>query len=128
MNKLQRSWSLFKSSLSIIARNKKLLAFPIVISVCTMAIILFFLAPPVLRPTSHPYTSAEHWQTIYHSLFTQTHVAGQPDNQVALTPAAGAYLVFIYFVSMFLPPSSTSPSTTKSSPRSAASRSPSDAD
>jgi hypothetical protein len=103
MNKFQRSWSLFKSSVSVIARNKMLLVFPVVIFVCTSFIILFFLAPPLLRPTGHPYLSADHWQAIYHSLFTESPAhAGRSGSQVGFTPGAAGYLIFLYFVSMFL--------------------------
>jgi len=103
MNKFKRSWLLLKSSLSIIVRNKQLLVFPITIFVCTVAIILFFLAPPVLRPTGYSYASAEHWQAISRSLFTySSDVAGQQSGQVVFTPAALAYLAFLYFVSMFI--------------------------
>jgi len=103
MNKLRHSWSLLKSSLTVLARNKKLLVFPVVISICTIAIILFFLAPPILRPTGQPYTSGEHWRTIGHSLVSSTPDANNPNgSQYTLTPAAAAYLVFVYFVSMFL--------------------------
>ena len=49
-SRFQRSWQLFKSSLFIIARNKQLLVFPIIIFCLTMLIMLFFLAPVVLRP------------------------------------------------------------------------------
>jgi hypothetical protein len=100
MNKFQRSWALMKSSLSVIGRNKELLVFPIIVFTCTAAIALFFLAPPLLRPTGHPYGSAEHWQAISHSLFTQS-----PDGahgQIAFTPGAMAYLAFLYFVCMFI--------------------------
>src|SRR5258705_12922208 len=104
MNKLKRSWMLLKSSLSIIARNKQLLVFPIVIFICTLTIILFFLAPPVLRPTGHPYTSAEHWQAISHSLFTQSPdiVAGGGNKALVVSPGALALLVFLFFFLMFL--------------------------
>src|SRR5437868_916493 len=103
MNKLKLSWMLLKTSLSIIDRNKRLLVFPIVIFLCTVVIVLFFLAPPVLRPTGHPYTSSQHWQAISHSLFTHTpNDAGQNSGNLALTPAAMAYLVFLYFLSMFI--------------------------
>src|SRR5437764_13362945 len=71
MDKLQRSWLLLKSSLSVIARNKLLLVFPVVIFICTTFITLFFLAPPVLRPTGHSYLTAEHWQSIGHFLFRE---------------------------------------------------------
>jgi uncharacterized protein DUF6159 len=103
MNKFQRSWLLTKASLSIIGRNKELLVFPIVIFGCTLAIVLFFLAPPVLRPTGYSYFSAEHWQAISHSLFRESASAGNAGGtQVGFTPAAVAYLVFLYFVSMFV--------------------------
>jgi hypothetical protein len=98
MNKFQRSWALMKSSLSVIGRNKELLVFPIVVFSCTVAIALFFLAPPLLRPTGHPYTSGEHWQAIGHSLFKTT----GNDSHVVFTPAAVAYMTLLYFVSMFI--------------------------
>jgi len=102
MNKFQRSWLLFKSSLSVIGRNKLLLVFPIGIFACTSIIVLFFLAPPLLRPTGHSYVSAQHWQSIYHSLFSQAGGAGQTGAQVTFTPGAIAYLAFLYLVSMFI--------------------------
>ncbi len=101
MNKLQRSWLLLKSSLAVIARNKLLLVFPITIFLCTTAIILFFLAPPVLRPTGHSYLSAEHWQAIGHSLFRSAD-AGAGRSQVVFSPMAMGYLAFLYLLSMFI--------------------------
>ena len=100
MNRFQRSWLLLKSSLSVIGRNKQLLVFPAVIFVCTTAIVLFFLAPPVLRPTGHPYLSAEHWKAIGNSLFTEAH-DGNNDHFV-LTRGAMVYAAFVYFVAMFI--------------------------
>src|SRR5436309_3287045 len=100
MNKFQRSWALVKSSLSVIGRNKQLLVFAIVVFHCTVTIVIFFLGRPLLRPTGHPYTSGEHWQTIYHSLFKET--ANGHNSQIGFTPAATAYMAFLYFVSMFI--------------------------
>jgi hypothetical protein len=102
MDKLQRSWVLLKSSLAIIGRNKQLLVFPITIFVCTIVIMLFFLAPPVLRPTGHSYLSVEHWQIINHSLFQKGIDGAGGHSQITFTPAAMAYLAFLYFVSMFI--------------------------
>jgi len=66
-------------------------------------IALFFIAPAVLRPTGFGYTEAEHWEAISHSLFTESaDAAGERQGELALTPAAMAYLVFLYFVSMFV--------------------------
>jgi hypothetical protein len=101
-NKFQRSWSLLKSSLSVIARNKQLLVFPILIFSLTVVIVLFFLAPAVFRPTGYSYTQPEHWQAISHSLFTQSEDAAGPNrSQVGLTRAGFAYLALLYFVSVF---------------------------
>ena len=103
MSKFQRSWLLFKSSLLVILKNKKLLVFPIVIFSMTAVVVLFFLAPAVLRPTGYSYAQAEHWQAISHSLFTQSEgAAGQQDSQIGFTRGAAAYLAFLYFVSMFI--------------------------
>src|SRR5215510_2259492 len=97
MNKFQRSWLLLKSSLSVIGSNRQLLVFPVVIFTCTVTIIAFFLAPPLLRPTGHPYFSAEHWQTISHSLF-----AKGANGEAQFTPAALVYSGFLYFLAMFI--------------------------
>jgi hypothetical protein len=86
--------------MSIIGRNKQLLVFPLVTFICTVAIVAFFLAPPVLRPTGNSYTSAEHWKAIYHSLFAETGGAGRAN--VTFTPAAMVYLGFLYFIAMFI--------------------------
>src|SRR6185503_14245777 len=97
MNRFQRSWALMKSSLSVIGRNKQLLVFPIVVFLCTITIVVFFLGPPLLRPTGHSYTSGEHWQTIYHSLFKET--TDGNNSRIGFTPGAMAYMAFLYFVS-----------------------------
>src|SRR5206468_6120983 len=62
----------------------------------------FFLLPPVLRPTGHSYASAAHWQAISHSLFTSSPNGAANGERVGFTPAAMAYLAFLYFVSMFI--------------------------
>src|SRR5579859_4599637 len=112
MSKFTRSWLLFKSSISVIARNKELLVFPIVISVLSVVIILFFVAPVALWPTGHSYTSLEHWQAIGSTFFTvsdnaaSTHMGRTASfshtGGITYSPAAIAYLVLLYFVSMFL--------------------------
>jgi uncharacterized membrane protein len=100
MSKFQRSWALFKSSLAVMTRNKQLLVFPIVVFLFTILIMLFFLAPVVLRPTGHAITTAQHWEAIGHSLFTQTVNAPGKTVETGLTPAAMGYLAFMYLVSM----------------------------
>jgi hypothetical protein len=84
----------------VIVRNKELLIFPIFISLASAVILLFFFAPAVLWPTGHSYFSAEHWQALGHKFFTKTGAAGR--DQFTYSPVAIAYLVFLYFVSMFV--------------------------
>src|SRR5438552_19060198 len=103
MGKFQRSWMLLKGSLSIIARNKQLLVFPVVIFSLTVVIVLFFLAPAVLRPTGYSYTQPEHWQAISRSLFAPSEdaVVQYRSQKYGFTPVAIAYLALLYCISMF---------------------------
>jgi len=100
MNKFLRSWYLFKSSLSIMKRDKQLLLFPIVTFICSVMIVLFFLVPVTLRPTGYAYHTAQHWHVIGQSLFVPTTDAHGRATET-LSPLAMGYLVFMYFVSMF---------------------------
>lgn len=47
-DKLARSWQLFKTSVNVIRNHPKLLVFPLVTGLLTLAIALFFLVPVVL--------------------------------------------------------------------------------
>lgn len=101
MNRFERSWLLFRSSLSVIARNKELLIFPIFITIATAVIMLFFLAPVAFWPTGHPVVSAEHWRALGHTFFAKTSgVSG--GHQYTYSPIGIAYAAFLYFVSMFV--------------------------
>jgi hypothetical protein len=55
LEKLQRSWLLFRRSVQVIIENPKLLVFPVLTGAFTAAIGLFFLAPVVL------VVLAPHW-------------------------------------------------------------------
>ncbi|HXF11182.1 MAG TPA: DUF6159 family protein [Desulfuromonadaceae bacterium] len=101
MNKFMRSWQLFKSSLSIMNRDKQLLLFPIVTFICSILIVLFFLVPVTLRPTGYAYTSAQHWHVIGHSLFVPTTDFNGRAKET-LSPMAMGYLAIMYFISMFV--------------------------
>src|SRR5262245_50897479 len=103
MSKFERSWLLFKSSLLIIARNKQLLVFPIVIFALTILIALFFIAPVALQPTGHSFASAEHWKAVAQSVFSESgdQAAGQSGTREGFSRGAIIYGVFLYFVSMF---------------------------
>src|SRR5579864_6629004 len=64
MNKIKRSICLFKTSLTILFREKKLLLFPFIASGLALVVALFFFAPVALYPTGHSYLSAAHWTAI----------------------------------------------------------------
>jgi len=100
MNKFARSWLLFKSSLSMMNRDRQLLVFPIITFLLTLLIALFFLVPVTLRPTGYSYASAQHWQAISHSLLVPTTYA-QGRATETLSPFGLVYLAIMYFVSMF---------------------------
>jgi hypothetical protein len=101
MNRFERSWLLFRSSLSVIARNKELLIFPIFITIATAVIMLFFLVPVAVWPTGHPVLSAEHWKALGHAFFAKTSNMNG-GHQYTYSPIGIAYVVFLYFVSMFV--------------------------
>ena len=106
-SKFQRSWRLFQSALSVIARQPKLLAFPALSSLCVLFIVAFFFGGIALQSTGHPFSSGEHWQAVVKSL-------GLSDAQAAASGGVGAQrhvefngpgavvLAAIYLVSMFL--------------------------
>lgn len=100
MSKFKRSWLLFKSSMSIMMQNRQLLVFPIVVFLFTMLIVLFFLAPVVLRPTGYSFVSTQHWQTISRSLFIESTDANGRAVETLSSFAIG-YLAVMYFISMF---------------------------
>src|SRR5436190_18109636 len=101
MNRFERSWLLFKSSVTVIVRNKELLIFPIFITISTAVILMFFFVPAALWPTGHSYTSGEHWKALANTFFTRsTDLSGH--HETAFSPVAIAYLVFLYLVSMIL--------------------------
>jgi hypothetical protein len=100
MNRLERSWSLFKSSLMVIVRNKQLLVFPIFITAATVAIFLFFFAPAALWPTGFSYTSGEHWHALADKYFRS--YGSQRNPHFSLSPIAYAYGALVYLASMFV--------------------------
>jgi len=100
MNRFERSWMLFKSSLNVILKNKELLVFPIVTSIATVVILLFFFAPAALWPTGNSYFSVEHWRALSHVYFQPAQIRGH--DGYGPTPLAAAYVIFLYFISMFV--------------------------
>ncbi len=103
MNKFQRSWQLFRSSLTVMQQNKKLLIFPIIISGLMLLIALFFFGAFAFQPTGYSYTSSAHWKTVANSAWVSAPAQqGSRHSEGALKPLAVVYLAIMYFVSMFL--------------------------
>ena len=112
MSRFKRSWLLLKISLRVIFQNKKLLIFPVIISVLTLGILLFFLAPVALRPTGYAYTESKHWEKVGSGLFektetgrstivTQNGVSHSSKVQWHISREAALYGVFMYFAAMY---------------------------
>lgn len=98
MNKFQRSWALFKSSLQVISANKKLLLFPILITLLLCVIALFFIAPIALWDTGHAYTDPAHWKAVADHWL----VWSGDGRDMKFSNAGYALLAVLYLVSTFL--------------------------
>ena len=100
MSKLQQSLALFKCSLRVVRENRKLLLFPIIISVLTLIIALFFMMPLAFWNTGHAFTEAAHWQVLADHVATWSEEPEQ--SEIALNIAGYALLAAIYLISVFL--------------------------
>ena len=129
ITKFKQSWQLFKASITVTLRHRKLLWFPVLTTLLTAFIALFFLSavalPMVLHPTGYHLNQEQHWVALKDYYFPTP--ATQPESPTP-TPAAGAsgalsvlltgqsghsatahgfpwgslFLLVVYFVSMFL--------------------------
>ena len=81
MNRFQLSWQLFKSSLLVMQRDKRLLIFPLLTMTGVVGIALVFLAPIGLQPTGHRYLSAAHWQFWRGPRFVPSFICGSASMQ-----------------------------------------------
>jgi hypothetical protein len=102
-SKLSRSWLLFTTSLQVVRQNKKLLLFPIVTSVCSVIMLLFFVAPALLYPSGHALLEPAHWQTLGQQLGLKIdggHSALHP-NAIFFGYAAAVYLVSMFTATFF---------------------------
>ncbi|HZV37110.1 MAG TPA: DUF6159 family protein [Verrucomicrobiae bacterium] len=114
MDRIQRSWELFKSSLFVMKQNKTLLAFPILTSILTIMLVVLFLVPVAFRPTGHSYASAQHWKAVTAGIVdldTQSPAQGDASNPSFhrgvrfgrnVKPIAAVYFAAMYFACMFL--------------------------
>ncbi len=69
VEKFSRSWQLFRASVSVLQQYPKLLVFPVVTTLFTAVILLFFVTPLALQQTGYRYTQPEHWQAVWESVF-----------------------------------------------------------
>ena len=106
MDKFRRSWQLFKTSLVVMGRDKRLLLFPILTTIFTVAVAVLFLMPVAFQKTGFDYGSADHWKAVGNSVYAADRVghAGSGSWQYGVRgvrPLAMAYFAVMYFVSMF---------------------------
>ncbi|HTG44423.1 MAG TPA: DUF6159 family protein, partial [Verrucomicrobiae bacterium] len=107
MEKLKRSWLLFKSSVHVITHNKTLLVFPILSFCLTALIILFFLTPVTFIKTGFRYDQLEHWKAVGQTFFTTheviKHVGDtRTSSELALKPMGMVLAGSLYLLCMFL--------------------------
>jgi Family of unknown function (DUF6159) len=132
IDKFHRSWELFKASITLTLRHRKLLWFPVLTACLTALIGLFFLSamalPVVLHHTGYHLNQKEHWQALKEHylpapgpakfsgpdapasralivlLTGQSAAAGQAGQPAAARglPWGSLGLLVLYFVSMFL--------------------------
>ncbi len=128
-SKWQQSWRLFKASLTVTLRHRKLLLFPLVTAVLTAVIGLFFLSaialPLALHPTGYHWDESRHWLALGAYYFPPDPVpsgshqhpaaasegrnpepaAGSPGARASVAPGSGwryGFGLAAYLVSMFL--------------------------
>lgn len=97
--KFARSWSLFTSTLQVLRQHPKLLWFPLVTALCTVAIAIFFFAPALLYPTGHALTTSGHWLSVATRVGLEI---GGDKPELHPTGLLYGYVAIIYLVSMFL--------------------------
>jgi len=98
--KLKQSWRLLKASITVVLRNRRLLWFPVLTTVLTGFIALFFLSamalPIVLHHTGYHLNQIQHWSALVRYYFPRDPAAAHG------FPWGSLCLPVIYFVSMFL--------------------------
>lgn len=114
MNRFRASWELFKASVTVMSQNKVLLIFPICTAMLSVCIVLLFIVPVAFQPTGHSYSSAQHWETVFNSVFkldpNHTSQAAASDDSprerrtnaiTRVRPLAVGYFALMYFITMF---------------------------
>jgi hypothetical protein len=89
---------LFKCALLVIGRNRKLLLFPVLISLLMCVIGLSFIAPIALWHTGYAYTDAAHWKAVADRWF----IWDAGGKHAAVNHAGYVLLAALYLLSTFL--------------------------
>ena len=104
MGKYKTSWDLFKRSLTVIRKNKKLLLFPVIESFFIAIVGLFFISPILFWDSGYPASDSQHWIELGDHV-----VKILKENQVAeiivkvLTNEKWyAWTILVYMISMFV--------------------------
>lgn len=123
MTKFLQSWQLFKASINVTLTHRRLLWFPVVTTVLTGFIALFFISamalPVVFHHTGYHLNQKEHWTALMNYYLPDVPAKAAANSNVDMThgiPARitqhfsnvrglnweSAGIVAIYFVSMFM--------------------------
>ena len=114
ITKFKQSWQLFKASIAVTLKNRKLLWFPVLSTFLTALIALFFLAPVVIPVVQHQTgyhpNQMKHWQALCDYYLPEAVINAKLQHRAAMlnapvahiSPLVAAYLPVVYFVSMFL--------------------------
>jgi hypothetical protein len=82
MTKLENSWQLFKASITITLRHRKLLWFPVLATIMTGFIALFFISamalPSVLLQTGYHLNQKQHWMALKDYYLSDNHLNLKP--------------------------------------------------
>lgn len=98
MGRIKRSRELFKRTLSVIRKNKKLLLFPIVTFFLSLVIYAFFITPVALWNTGYSYSDVHHWKALGERWLI---IDGESKNS-DVRPVGYILIIGLYMGSMFL--------------------------
>lgn len=100
IDKLSRSWRLFRTSVTVIRTHPKLLIFPVVTGLLTSLIALFFLAPIIVLLWSPHWLQASPWHGFADRFgFVRF---GRGANNFYIQPLGSLLMAGMYLLNMFL--------------------------
>jgi hypothetical protein len=110
LSRVKTSWSLMKTSLSVLGRCPSLLLFPIIMAAGVAGLMMFSVVPVVFQSTGHSVRSPEHWSAVTKSIVSAESLPAVERSPGASRPAPpvkfkGTFLAALavgYFVLLFL--------------------------